>query len=125
MIDQDVPSALGRLEGKSEAQSAQTSKDARVNLWATILGPIFIVLVIGPLIAWAVWSVNAKFAMEAALNSQKFVTVERFEKSHAEIMAKIDAANVKIDGVKEDIGEIKTGVAVLSAQNQNTIKTTR
>jgi hypothetical protein len=83
------------------------TKTEKLNLAATIVGPIAIVGMIG----WATWSFNTKmsnlFLEEDKHNTETYVPKAWFEKSHEETNKKLDTLSDNVNKVNEDVATIK------------------
>lgn len=85
----------------------EMSKADKLNLTATVVGPI---LICG-FIAWVGWSVDAKFTIalgeQERRNNEMFVSKPWFKDYHEETIKKIDGLTVDVGQVKETVAGIR------------------
>ena len=92
--------------------STAMTRSEKINLAATIGGPVLVAAVIG----WVAWSFNAKMdlmmAAEDKKNSEMFVSKVWFERSHDETTSKLESIANQVGNVKEDVATIKGELSV-------------
>jgi hypothetical protein len=101
-------------------EEKQKRRDLRdiLNLAATIIGPLLICGVF----AWGTWSLKIymanELAAQAKFTADNFVGKDGFQKSHEETVRQINS-------LSSDVGDLKTGVAVINSKLDNVVHTTR
>lgn len=94
----------------------EISKVEKINLYANILGPICIMGVI----AWAVWSVNARVTMEVQAEDKKnadaFVSKAWFEKSHDDTTKQISDVATTVGNLNTTLGNLNATVAEMKGE---------
>lgn len=85
------------------------TKSEKINLWATILGPIVVVGVL----SWMNWSWNAKMDLNRAADA-KF-NADTYE-SRNDYKSDLNATNQRLDSIGRDLSTVQQDVASIKGQ---------
>ena len=91
-------------------------KRERLNLTATIFGPIIVTTAIAVVGGWIVWTVNARFAMERSEMKDLYVSKQWFLDAHAESMKSMERISDDVSHVKDEVGHVKEDVAQIKGR---------
>ena len=91
------------------------TKSEKINLAATIAGPVILAL----LMAWLNWSFDAKLQIDRdesdKFNAANFVAKPWFEKSHDELMTKLDTLTKSLNALQNHVSMLDGEMPAIKA----------